>query len=157
MTLNWAIHRLNGISTPANPAYSVSELRHQLISSGSKALFTVLPLLPTALEAAKGAGILSDRVYICEMPNDGSLPAKFKSLAQLIKFGERLPNLDLIQWTRGQGARQPAFICYSSGTSGLPVRFHPANFCSGQLTFHPERRYDLPSKYDCQYTTAHVL
>jgi acyl-CoA synthetase (AMP-forming)/AMP-acid ligase II len=132
MTLNWAIHRLNGISTPANPAYSVSELRHQLINSRSKALFTVLSLLPTALEAAKGAGVPSDRVYICEMSNDeGPIPAGFKSLAQLIETGESLPELEPIKWARGQGARQTAFICYSSGTSGLPVRIHPIDFLLG--------------------------
>lgn len=41
MTLAYAVHRLNGIATPANAAYSASELEFQLKSSGAKALFTV--------------------------------------------------------------------------------------------------------------------
>jgi acyl-CoA synthetase (AMP-forming)/AMP-acid ligase II len=42
-----------------------------------------------------------------------------KTLTQLIKEGVSLPPIDLLQWTKGQGARQTAFLCYSSGTSGL--------------------------------------
>jgi ribosome assembly protein SQT1 len=41
MTLAYAVHRLSGIATPANAAYSVPELEFQLKSSGAKALFTV--------------------------------------------------------------------------------------------------------------------
>lgn len=41
MTLAYAIHRLNGIATPANAAYSAPELEFQLKSSGAKVLFTV--------------------------------------------------------------------------------------------------------------------
>jgi acyl-CoA synthetase (AMP-forming)/AMP-acid ligase II len=45
MTLAYAIHRLDGIATPANAAYSASELEFQLKSSGAKALFTVCQLV----------------------------------------------------------------------------------------------------------------
>ncbi len=143
MTLNWAIHRVNGISSPANAAYSVEELMHQLKNSGATALFTCLPLLPVAQEAASKAGIPRNRIYICELPEQaqGGLKAddEFKTLNQLIKDGSALPALDPINWEAGQGARQTAFLCYSSGTSGLPVNFpgpfHDAtmanlNFCS---------------------------
>lgn len=121
MTLSWAIHRLNGISSPANAAYNADELRYQLTNSGAKVLFTVMPLLPIALEAAAKAGIPKSSVYICEMPNDPPIPKEFKSLAQLIKEGESLPEIEPIKWSKGQGERQTAFLCYSSGTSGLPV------------------------------------
>lgn len=127
MTLNWAIHRLNGISSPANAAYSADELMHQLKNSGSTALFTCLPLLPVALEAASKAGIPRERIYICELPEQvqGGVKAtsEHKTLSQLIEDGLSLPALEPIKWTAGQGARQTAFLCYSSGTSGLPVRF----------------------------------
>ncbi|KIW71397.1 hypothetical protein PV04_03571 [Phialophora macrospora] len=120
MTLNWAIHRLNGISSPANAAYNADELRHQLTNSGAQVLFTVMPLLQTALDAAAKANIPKHRVYICEMPNDPPIPKEFKTLTQLIKEGESSPKLEPIKWEKGQGARQTAFLCYSSGTSGLP-------------------------------------
>ncbi|KAK5468099.1 hypothetical protein LTS15_001073 [Exophiala xenobiotica] len=120
MSLSWAIHRINGVSSPANAAYSADELRHQLTNSGSKVLFTVMPLLKTALEAAAKANIPKSRIYICEMPNDPPIPKEFKTLSQLLKEGESLPELEPIRWSKGQGARQTAFLCYSSGTSGLP-------------------------------------
>jgi acyl-CoA synthetase (AMP-forming)/AMP-acid ligase II len=41
MTLAYAVHRLDGIVSPANAAYSASELEFQLKNSGAKALFTV--------------------------------------------------------------------------------------------------------------------
>jgi ribosome assembly protein SQT1 len=41
MTLAYAVHRLSGVASPANAAYSASELEFQLKSSGAKALFTV--------------------------------------------------------------------------------------------------------------------
>lgn len=121
MTLNWAIHRLNGVSSPANAAYNADELRYQLTNSGAKVLFTVMPLLETALAAAAKSNIPRKHVYICEMANDPPYPKEFKTLSQLIKEGESLPELEPIRWTKGQGARQTAFLCYSSGTSGLPV------------------------------------
>lgn len=122
MTLSWAIHRLNGVSSPANAAYSADELCHQLTNSGSQCLFTVLPLLDTALKAAQKAKIPRNRVYICEMPGDkeNDYPKEFKRLSQLTKDGASLPEVEPIKWSKGQGERQTAFLCYSSGTSGLP-------------------------------------
>ena len=125
MTLSWAILRLNGISSPANAAYSADELTHQLTNSGAIALFTTLPLLDIALRAAARAGIPKERVYLCGVPDQltggKSAPKQFKTLDQLIETGSTLPELEPIKWTKGQGARQTAFLCYSSGTSGLPV------------------------------------
>jgi len=117
----YAVHRFSGIVTPANAAYSVPELAHQLKSSGAKGIFTCVPLLGTALEAAKDAGIPKDKVFILGMPG---FPKKegFTSLEDLIQEGKNLPEIEPLRWFKGQGARQPAFLCYSSGTSGLPVR-----------------------------------
>jgi acyl-CoA synthetase (AMP-forming)/AMP-acid ligase II len=82
-----------------------------------------IPLLETSLQAAKGAGIPNNRVYILEMPKEfsGDKSIPFKTVGQLIADGEKLPKLDNQKWEKGQGARQTAYLCYSSGTSGLPV------------------------------------
>jgi acyl-CoA synthetase (AMP-forming)/AMP-acid ligase II len=56
-TVNWAILRLNGVSTPANAAYNATELGHQLKSCKAQALFTVSPLLDVALAAARDTGV----------------------------------------------------------------------------------------------------
>ena len=46
MTLAYATSRLNGISSPANAAYSASELEFQMKNAGAKALFTVSGIIP---------------------------------------------------------------------------------------------------------------
>lgn len=98
---------------------------HQLKSSGSKALFTCLPLLPQAIEAAAKAGIPRNRIYLLSMPKEAteglSYPPGFKSVDQLILDGGKLPPLENLKWEKGEGAKKTAFLCYSSGTSGLPV------------------------------------
>lgn len=124
MTVAWAVLRLNGVASPANALYSAEELAHQLKTSRCKALFTVEALLPTALKAAQMVGIPNSRIYIIEMPSDKSNSVAtngFQTFRQLLSQGEALQKLEPIKWERGQGERQTAFLCYSSGTSGLPV------------------------------------
>jgi acyl-CoA synthetase (AMP-forming)/AMP-acid ligase II len=125
MTLNWAVHKNNGVSSPANAAYNADELAYQLTNSGSRSIFTVLPLLDVALEAAAKVNIPKSRIYLCDMPDltTGKLPTTrhpdHKTLTQLVAEGKSRPPIDPLRWTPGQGARQTAFLCYSSGTSGL--------------------------------------
>lgn len=125
LTLCWAVHSLSGIITPANAAYSVAELEYQLKSSTAQVLFTCLPLLPQAVEAASNCGIPESHIYLFSIPKEvgggQKLLEKHKTVDQLIKDGQTLPKLDSLKWQKGQGARQTAFLCYSSGTSGLPV------------------------------------
>lgn len=45
----------------------------------------------------------------------------FKTVDDLVELGHSVPDLEPLNWTKGQGARQVAFLCYSSGTSGMPV------------------------------------
>lgn len=119
MTAAYAVHRVNGIVTPANAAYSAAELAHQLTSSGAKAMFVGGPQLKIGLEAAQTAGLPKDKIWILGMPGSEHADG-FVSVEDLISEGRKLAPLDALRWTKGQGARQPAFLCYSSGTSGLP-------------------------------------
>ncbi|KEF56704.1 uncharacterized protein A1O9_06893 [Exophiala aquamarina CBS 119918] len=120
--VNGAILRLNGVSTPANAAYNATELAHQLKTSKAQALFTVNPLLDVALAAAKAAGVRQSRVFLCELPQDdtNAYPNNIRTISQLIEQGKALHPLAQVKWNPGQGARQTAFLCYSSGTSGQP-------------------------------------
>ncbi|KAL6710499.1 hypothetical protein ACN47E_008547 [Coniothyrium glycines] len=123
LPLAWATHRLGGIQTPANAAYNASELEYQLKNSGAKALFTCVPLLDTAREAAKASGIPADRIYILEVPDKFAgkkAPSGMKTVDDLIREGSKLDRLPSVDWKAGDGAKRSAFLCYSSGTSGLP-------------------------------------
>ena len=150
LTLSWALHRLSGISSPANAAYSLEELVHQLKSSGSKALFTCAPLLPTAVAAAAKSGIPKNRIYLLDLPQamlgGKAIPKEFKTIDDLIAEGSKLPTLAPLKWEKGQGARQTAFLCYSSGTSGLPVRDRLPYLRNTQAANvkTTERRHDVP-------------
>ncbi|KAK5626800.1 hypothetical protein RRF57_002515 [Xylaria bambusicola] len=119
LMFTYAVHRLSGIVTPANAMYSAGELEHQLRSSGSKALFTCPSLLENALKAARASNIPDDRVFLLEVPGQNR-DRRFKTIDDLIAEGRSIPELEPPKWTKGQGARQPAYLCYSSGTSGLP-------------------------------------
>jgi acyl-CoA synthetase (AMP-forming)/AMP-acid ligase II len=145
MTLAYAAHRLSGIASPANAAYSAPELEFQLKSAGAKCLFTCVPLLDVALEAASKSGIPKNRVYILEMPKEatGSKQVPFKTVGQLIAEGEKLPNIEQLKWEKGQGARQTAYLCYSSGTSGLPVCPTPGSLSSHHADKFIERCDDF--------------
>ncbi|RGP63269.1 putative phenylacetyl- ligase [Fusarium sporotrichioides] len=119
ITMTHAVHRLNGIVTPASAAYSAPELEHQLRSSGANALFTCVPLLEVALQAAKAAGIPEDRIFLLPVPGAES-KQPFKTIDDLVAEGTDAPELKPLDWIKGQGERQVAYLCYSSGTSGLP-------------------------------------
>ncbi|KAF5651617.1 putative phenylacetyl ligase [Fusarium sp. NRRL 25303] len=121
VTAIYGVHRLNGIATPANAAYSSDELTHQLKASGAKALVTCTPLLEVALEAAKNVGISEENIYLFDIPRaEPTSSFKHTSVEDLINEGSKLQELERLQWVQGQGARQTAFLCFSSGTSGLP-------------------------------------
>jgi len=122
MTAAYATHRLSGIVTPANATYIVEELAHQLKISGSKAVFTCLSLLATALEAAEMTEISRKNFYVLELPTEPSVhDTSITSVEEMIHKGHSLPPLEPLTFGKGQWTRQTAFLCYSSGTSGQPV------------------------------------
>ncbi|KAL2856373.1 hypothetical protein BJX68DRAFT_253496 [Aspergillus pseudodeflectus] len=162
LPLAWATHELGGIVSPANAAYSASELKHQLIDSKAKALFTCVPLLPVALEAASAAGHPTNRIYLIDvLPGSDNLPAQYKTLSQLIEAGKSLPKLEKISWRAGEAARRTAFLCYSSGTSGLPkgVMISHRNVISNilQITASEKSWRDGQKTKDGQYYTDVLL
>lgn len=120
--LSWAVHKLDGIVTPANAQFSSSELQYQLKDSGAKCLFTCCALLKTALHAAKGAGLSEDRVYLLDEPAAEQETGGAKTTSHLVERGKESPPVALLTWQKSDGKKRVAYICYSSGTSGLPVR-----------------------------------
>lgn len=93
----------------------------------AKALFTCLPLLESALNGAEAAGIPRERVFLLEVPSvltcGVDVPNWISTVDDLIQEACSLPSPRPLVFTEGQGARQTAFLCCSSGTSGVPVRW----------------------------------
>ncbi|KAK1253968.1 hypothetical protein MKX08_007963 [Trichoderma sp. CBMAI-0020] len=114
-----AIHRIGGIVTPASASHSPSELEYQLKKTGAVAIFTCPQLLDTAKKAAEQSGITDDKIFIMEFPGAKSTTSHI-SAEKLISVGKDLPDLEALNWPKGEGARRAAFISMSSGTSGLP-------------------------------------
>lgn len=160
--LAWATHRLGGIQTPANAAYSAAELEYQLKSSRATCLFTCVPLLATAKEAAKKCGIPENRIYILEVPKEltggKGAPSGMKTVDDLVREGSKLDRLEPLQLGQGEGAKRTAFLCYSSGTSGLPkgVMISHRNVIANTMqiaTFEtPHRKAMRPPGTQSEYT-----
>lgn len=113
----FGIFYASGIATLVNPVYRETEVASQLIDSNAQIVYTTPELLPTALEACKLAGIPSSRIIVSQALNssDELLSSKqIISLTDFLKQGEQstLP-------ARQCKHHDLAFLCYSSGTTGL--------------------------------------
>jgi acyl-CoA synthetase (AMP-forming)/AMP-acid ligase II len=123
LPLCWATHKLGGILTAANAAYSAGDLEFQLKHSGAKAIFTSSLQLEVTKEACAKAGIPAERIFILPIPEQltgGLSTSGYKTVDDFVAEGSKLPKLDALNWTGDEGAKKVAFLCYSSGTSGLP-------------------------------------
>lgn len=114
------------------------------------------------MKAAEKSGIPKNRVYLLALPkeatNGQSDPAHVRTLDQLLEDGSKMPPLEKLTFEKGQGAKQTAFLCYSSGTSGLPVHIslHPHRLSANQQ-FATERGHDLaPERNSKHYADGYV-
>ncbi|KAE8214170.1 hypothetical protein CF327_g2418 [Tilletia walkeri] len=131
----WATHRLGGVITGVNPAYTSSELGYQLEVSNAKMLFVGEdPVsLRTGLEAAEKAGIPKERVVIIQsaatMAKKGSEKVDGHwTVSGLVEAGTQILQKEgrgVLSSTRrklkpDEGKTKLAFLSFSSGTTGLP-------------------------------------
>lgn len=72
----------------------------------------------------KQAGIPESNVFLIPVPGDeaapGTDPKRLLNVEDLVAAGRQLAPLPRQKWSKGQGRRQAAYLCYSSGTSGPP-------------------------------------
>jgi acyl-CoA synthetase (AMP-forming)/AMP-acid ligase II len=94
-----------GTVTGINPAYVGGELGAQLADSGASVLVTIPSLVPTALAAASASGVRE--VFVL------GEAAGATSILDLVGATGPAPE---VAWETGR----PAFLPYSSGTTGLP-------------------------------------
>ncbi|KAG2217241.1 hypothetical protein INT45_012189 [Circinella minor] len=99
------------IVTPANPDYTEVEFQHQIHSAGAKALVTVPELLPVLTKVAAKNNIPKDRIFVFNNQENKTSYPSFYTLAEDSKhIGHPI---------RGIDSNDIAFICFSSGTTGL--------------------------------------
>jgi acyl-coenzyme A synthetase/AMP-(fatty) acid ligase len=100
-----------GIASPANPAYSVKELSHQVSLSEAKVIICVPSNVNIALETAAKCGISLSHLFVFgDDATQGVQP-----YTQVLLSGRHLATPVPIS----NPSEQPSYMCFSSGTTGL--------------------------------------
>ncbi|RKP06508.1 4-coumarate-CoA ligase [Thamnocephalis sphaerospora] len=108
--------------TIANPAYHTHELVYQLRNSNSRYIIADREALPIAKRAAKEVGILDSHIIVIgARDRHGVEPAKVDNHRTVQSLIQSAPGpADPVSFTAKEAAESTAFICYSSGTTGVP-------------------------------------
>ncbi|KAJ3733320.1 phenylacetyl-CoA ligase [Lentinula guzmanii] len=113
----WAVHRLGGIVSGANPDFVSNELLYQIRTCNAKLILVHPDALETAVTAASRAGIALDRVIVFDV--DGrNAPQGYQSVAKLICEGLNQPT-HFVE-PKIDARTKLAFLSFSSGTTGKP-------------------------------------
>ncbi|KAF8968998.1 phenylacetyl-CoA ligase [Flammula alnicola] len=118
----WAVHRLGGVISGANPDFTKSELLYQLQETKASVVIVHPESLPIALEAAHDAGLSPDRIILFDVKG---IPEKVRenheTVSSLLEFGLRnKTNYTERSLAPGEGKTKLAFLSFSSGTTGRP-------------------------------------
>ncbi|KAJ3191803.1 hypothetical protein HK101_007402 [Irineochytrium annulatum] len=143
-----AVIKAGGTITTANPSYVASELMHQLTDADASILITNKELLPVALQAAAAANIPKNKVFLFSGAEDG-----FKGFRDI--FSTRAP--PTIKFTKEELYTRPAYLCYSSGTTGRSkgVETTHINMVANTLQF--KQFSDLHGDFQGDMTYAGIL
>ena len=90
----------------------IAEFLHQISNSGAKALVTVPELLPVLLKVCNKVGIPENKIFMYGKKDY----KQFKSVYSIMALSSRSIEYPI----QGLNCKEDvAFICYSSGTTGL--------------------------------------
>ncbi|KAI8614652.1 hypothetical protein BC830DRAFT_1126438 [Chytriomyces sp. MP71] len=109
--------RAGATLSPINPTYTVDEVSFQLQDSKAKFLFVHPKFLEVAKAAATKAGIPLSKIMLLNEPGLDFF-VEFKTVDALV--ANPGPKRVSTSFTAKEIAEHPAYLCYSSGTTGLP-------------------------------------
>ncbi|KAJ7069964.1 amp dependent CoA ligase [Mycena amicta] len=116
----WAITSLGGIFTGSNPSYTPSEIAYQLKITEATFIIAHSSTLDAALQAAKLAGLASDRIVTLDAPSSSSVVSLSPLVAAVISRGSVDFSKISVKLRPGEGKTRIAMLCMSSGTTGPP-------------------------------------
>ncbi|KAJ2496349.1 hypothetical protein GGH96_005901 [Coemansia sp. RSA 1972] len=118
LVVTLAIQMVGATCTPANPAYTADELAFQFRHSGTKYVIAASAVLPVIQAAAGSAISYPDHVLYISCADDPSMVhAGPRSIFRVLS-DKPLPRFQ--PHTKAELQSAAAFVCYSSGTTGLP-------------------------------------
>ncbi|OSX62667.1 hypothetical protein POSPLADRAFT_1141924 [Postia placenta MAD-698-R-SB12] len=118
----WALHKIGAVVTPANPAYTAEELVHQLKISRATLIIVHPMVYHVAVTAACESGIALQKIVLVEGASDAKTDfGSHSTISEMIQAGAghaaRFVERPL---KPGEARKKLAFLCFSSGTTGLP-------------------------------------
>jgi long-subunit acyl-CoA synthetase (AMP-forming) len=117
------VHRIGGTCLLIQPTTSVPEIVSHIGKAEAKALFVCEELLPICKQIFDQLPASPERTYSLTESRSlrEALKVNIKSLPQLLKEGQGLPKLGQRWMYRGEALAETAYLCATSGTSGLQV------------------------------------
>ncbi|EXJ72881.1 uncharacterized protein A1O5_04029 [Cladophialophora psammophila CBS 110553] len=113
--LIWGCHWAGGVVVPSSPTCTAREYAFQLVDSRAKAIVTSESLLHTVVNAAWFARIPKDRILVVDERTIGD--SYFSRPSDIQQHDT--PDAVLKRHVRLDPTLDHAFICYTSGTTGL--------------------------------------
>ncbi|KAJ7496723.1 phenylacetyl-CoA ligase [Mycena latifolia] len=129
----WAAQRLGATVATMNPAMTATELAHQLKLSNPSVIFVKRESISLVEDAANHAGLT--QYFTVVLDANGGSDLKHPTVESLIVYGKSLPPFSQPTLGLGEAKAKVAFLCFSSGTTGLPkaVCISHYNFISNIL------------------------
>ncbi|OAA82384.1 4-coumarate-CoA ligase 2 [Akanthomyces lecanii RCEF 1005] len=114
--------RAGGVPAVSSPGANEAEMRHALRTVRSRfVLCAPGDTLAVVRAAARSEGIDEKRIFVFADEEDRAEDGAFVSLSALVEEGTRMGRIEAVGLPRGKtNAEVPAFLCFSSGTTGLP-------------------------------------